>query len=78
MFDHFEVGIFASFSLLLKKIQVSLFARRYSMHIHIYTHMTKHTDSSCTVPMKAFQQVAVIRGRDRERVSEESQQALRQ
>lgn len=45
-----------------------------------YTHITtnKHTDSFWTIPVKGFQQVAVIRGRDRARVSEDSQRALRQ
>ena len=52
-----------------------------SIHTHTdtdtHTHRSKHTDSFA-FPMKGFQQVAVIRGRDGERVSEDSQQALRQ
>lgn len=53
-----------------------------SSHAHVWTHTNthittnKHTDSFRTIPMKGFQQVAVIRERDRARVSEDSKWAL--
>lgn len=63
-----------------KRFEVGLVPKGWAViHTNARTHArgSKHTDSSCTFPMKGFQQVAVIRGRDRARVSEDSQQALR-
>ena len=74
--------IFASFSPIGKKKLMGTSAKSLRSYVytqtHTHTHTEKYTDSFCTFSMKGFSQVAVIRGRDRARVSEDPQLAFRQ
>lgn len=77
IFDPFEVGAVHFCKLLVKNIWSGPFAKKVVILMYA-AHKNKHTDSFCTFPMKSFQQMLVIRGGDRARVSEDSQWAARQ